>query len=274
MQTNAGAFDAWAIVLLNWMAGTECIEIAWESPVDVKNRHYQRFLYRARRLNEIMGDRIRIDEKALSKGSLVSEDGALCINIPLQRKPVLALADDVSERGLETWLADPLSPARASLVSRYGLVDLDRQFPVGLFKNTLAEGNKLFPGSKSAIDLVGRKEDGSIVLFELKRKTKQENMKVGALSEMLFYAMMLRDVALRRFAVPPGPATTRVHATHVLGAPSITGVLLTDARHPLLSDDLFQFVNDRTKRLPTPVELRTDVYRLAGGDIVFPAEAA
>ena len=52
-----------------------------------------------------------------------------------------------------------------------------------------AEGKQIFTGGKSAIDLIGIRDD-TLVLFELK---KSGNRKVGAVSELLFYASVMRD---------------------------------------------------------------------------------
>jgi len=85
---------------------------------------------------------------------------------------------------------------RCSFMNAHNLKLLDRQFPVGVFDGIPTKASAIFTGGKSAIDLVGIGHDSSFWLFELKA---EKNIKVGALSELFFYSMVVRDVLLRRF---------------------------------------------------------------------------
>ena len=72
---------------------------------------------------------------------------------------------------------------------RFNLDKVMRQWPVGLFDGRVTKGGHIFTGGKSAIDLIGIRGD-TLVLFELK---KAGNRKAGAVSELLFYANVMRD---------------------------------------------------------------------------------
>ena len=62
--------------------------------------------------------------------------------------------------------------------------------PVGVFEGHPSRAGAIFTGGKSAIDLIGLGRAGAIWLLELKTS---RNIKVGALSELFFYSMVLHD---------------------------------------------------------------------------------
>jgi hypothetical protein len=119
-----------------------------------------------------------------------------------------------------------------------------RQRPVGLFKNKVAVSNQIFPGGSSAIDLIGSSR-GTILVFELK---KPGNIKVGVISELIFYTSVIRDAAGSGapFQFPEArsaPGTT-VRSSDIRGCIKIEAVLLHDDRHPLIGDEaLFNRLN-------------------------------
>ena len=118
----------------------------------------------------------------------------------------------------------------------------DRQMPVGLFDGPPAQGGRIFPGGKSAIDLVGVDHEGALWLFELKT---DRNRKVGALSELFFYSMILRDARSGRIAFhdrTPGQRST-ITPTEITAAPCIHARLLAKGCHPLLSTAVFGALN-------------------------------
>ena len=68
---------------------------------------------------------------------------------------------------------------------------LQRQWPVGVFADSVGEGNHVFTGRKSAIDLALFDPAKGAAVFELK---KPGNKQVGAISELMFYCNIVRDV--------------------------------------------------------------------------------
>src|SRR4051812_22043093 len=54
MQTDGAAFEGWAVVLMAW-CGVQQIAVNWDEPVDIRNPHYQRFLYRLEKFQELFG---------------------------------------------------------------------------------------------------------------------------------------------------------------------------------------------------------------------------
>jgi hypothetical protein len=113
---------------------------------------------------------------------------------------------------------------------------------VGLFEGQVARGNEIFTGGKSAIDLIGV-SDKSLVLFELKTHL---NRNVGAISELLFYASVMRD-AIRgelQFEQQPSPKNCVITRDDILGCANIRAVLIAQRMHPLIQNPfIFQELN-------------------------------
>lgn len=126
----------------------------------------------------------------------------------------------------------------------FGLKKLDRQFPVGLFKGEPKEGEEIFTGGKSAIDLIGTDWNHGLWLFELKNKT---NVAVGGLSELLFYSAVLRDTQggnpVFNFSKASLGKRAEVFPDDVRNARHIHARLLVGRNHPLLTDDVFDLLN-------------------------------
>ena len=57
MQDDSAAFEGWSVVLMAW-CGVQRILIDWDDPADVSNRHYQRYLYRLRHFQALLGPEI------------------------------------------------------------------------------------------------------------------------------------------------------------------------------------------------------------------------
>lgn len=84
-------------------------------------------------------------------------------------------------------------------------------------------------------------ETGALWLFELKTA---RNIKVGALSELFFYTMVMHDVRQRRIAFhdqPAGPRST-ITPAQIEAAPRIRARVLAGASHPLLSAAVFELL--------------------------------
>ena len=62
MQTDSSAFEGWALVTKRWGQFQKII-LSWDKPIDLKNGHYQRFLFRVRYFNEYFHSWFEIDEK-------------------------------------------------------------------------------------------------------------------------------------------------------------------------------------------------------------------
>lgn len=247
MQTNAAAFEGWALALKRW-AGAKKVGLFWPAVEPAKDKlppHYERFLYRAQRFAELFADWFWLDGDTTGSAALGS-DGYRVLNVAGNRTH---LADSLicepgewsNEHQMECFLRQD-----GKFADHFGFRDgyrTDQQFPVGLFRTPLPNGNeRIFPGGKGAIDLVCADRD-RFWLFELKAG---KNIPVGTISELIFYASVMRDAALGHFHFAPGRAAgNHVTGDDVIQAKEIVAVMLGDKLHPLLSDvALLKMLND------------------------------
>jgi hypothetical protein len=251
MQTNAAAFEAWALALHLW-ADVGSIEFDWDVPADAEVQfggHYQRFLYRVARFESLFPWFVAVDHAKLS-GSRALHGKKLILNVASKSRSVNG--DDVrNDSGLKTGSEAALE---CQLVSsphfslRFNLTKVDRQFPVGLFEGSVSGKNRIFTGGKSAIDIVGVAPDG-FWLFELKAGN---NIPMGTLSELLFYASVIRDAAgpAARFSFGErsknqGSSKSIVTGQDVRNCGAINAVILVQQLHPLLEHHrLIDALND------------------------------
>jgi hypothetical protein len=252
MQSDAAAFEAWALALLIH-CGVKSVQIGVDPGVGL-GRHYERFLYRLKRFSELFPDRVIAKWPDTPSRALNSQSGRF-LNQPNSRnKPPeadskermkAASGDAPTESGLE--LALEISGA---FRSRFQLEKVMRQWPVGLFDGKVARRHEIFTGGKSAIDLIGIRND-TLVLFELK---KPGNRKVGAVSELLFYANVMRDTigasAIFKFEPEGAMENCAIGPEDIIRCSKICAVSLAPAFHPLISEPrMFAELNAAMKRL-------------------------
>lgn len=274
MQTNAAAFEGWALALKRW-AGARKVGLFWPAVEPVKGKlppHYERFLYRAQRFADLFPDWFWLDGDTTGSAALGS-DGYRVLNVAGDRTH---LADNFvcepggwsNEHQMECFLCQDRK--FADHFGFQGGYRTDQQFPVGLFRTPLPNGNeRIFPGGKGAIDLVCA--DGQrLWLFELKAG---KNIPVGTISELIFYASVIRDAALGHFQFAP----TRAAGNHVTGddvlkAKEIVAVMLGDKLHPLLSDvALLKMLNDAVQvrwNAGQPVTVEFRAATIEGGRLI------
>lgn len=247
MQTNAAAFEGWALALKRW-AGAKKVGLFWPAVEPVKGKlppHYERFLYRARRFADLFPEWFWLDGDTSGSAAFGGAEKRI-LNVAGDRTH---LADNhICERGKwadERQMECFLRQDRA-FADHFGFRSgyrTDQQFPVGLFRTPLPDGNgRIFPGGKGAIDLVCADQD-RFWLFELKAGT---NIPVGTISELIFYASVVRDAALGHFQFAPKRAAgNHVTGDDVVTAKAIIAVMLGDMLHPLLHDaDLLKMLNE------------------------------
>jgi len=241
MQSDAAAFEGWSLVLMEW-CDVARIDIDWDEPADAANGHYQRFLYRLRHFEALLGPDVVSIAKAdrLGRSHIGNGNGAVAtINVAGRADTTSSPSMPGSEADLEKRLAgaNPTTE-RDRLMAALGLVSLDRQMPVGVFDGPPGRVGAIFTGGKSAVDLIGLDRDGALWLLELKTAS---NFKVGALSELFFYSMVLNDARDGRLIFHGGPAGARATITpaQIRAAPRIHARLLAGSSHPLLTEAVF-----------------------------------
>jgi len=256
MQTNAAAFEGWAVALLSY-AGAQSVRIDWDmdEAADRPSRHYARFMYRIERFATLLGDRVILadrDRAALARKALLARGPVL--NVALGADTSHRDSPSGSEAAAEKWFKRPGHPARVALMNDFGLDALCRQFPVGVFERQANSGREIFTGGKSAIDLIGVGKDKAIWIFELKVGS---NIAVGALSELIFYSTLLLDTHGEAFGFS-GQAGSRaeVNESHVHEASRIHACILADRTHPLLGEQAFSLLNEAAALRGWPIDFQ------------------
>jgi hypothetical protein len=236
MQRDEAAFEAWSLALRFWCKA-KSIELDWELPSESckKNPHYQRFLYRAERFSKLFPEWFSL---ARSIGPVEAEalgDGPFFLNVPGDRSQLDGSEAPVEAiRGRESDMEKHLSQSDG-FKKYFRLKKVDRQLPVGLFRQRVAKETSIFTGGKSAIDLAGVGKE-AFHLFELK---VGKNAKAGILSELLFYASVIREAipTPARFQFDPSWKSRGKHMSpgDVLSCTRIEAVLLAEQLHPLVN---------------------------------------
>jgi len=232
MQDNVAAFEGWLLALKAWGC-IENAELHWDTPSDEENGHYQRFLYRVTWFARLFTSWFRVAQecRANLNGSKVSEfKGSSFVNTA-KGAPTCPHKSS-KEAKLEKYLADS-----GWMASTFALNTVGRQFPVGLFKDTVSATMKVFTGGKSAIDLVGINEKTKCLwVFELKAGGNQP---MGIVSELFFYVAFMRDVIDGNFKYEDDQPDFDGRLPHgeLEKIEEIRGCLLAPKFHPLLDDN-------------------------------------
>ncbi|MCX7166594.1 MAG: hypothetical protein NTV11_10005 [Rhodocyclales bacterium] len=227
MQENVAAFEGWILALKAWECA-DTVVLDWREPSEGKaDGHYQRFLYRVNRFRELFPDWFSVEREKLLQDSKVTGAETLFLNAATSN-PKTSPAESSQEARLEMDLV-----TTGWLTNEFGLDKIGRQFPVGLFSDSVAKSKMIFTGGKSAIDLIGIDKNGALWVFELKAKGNQP---LGIVSELLFYTAMMRDLAQGKFKYDDKSPVIdgRLRPGDVVGIKKICGCLLAPSFHPLL----------------------------------------
>jgi len=159
-------------------------------------RHRRRSLFVLEQYRELLGE-CRFEYMLKQSPAAKFWSG---IQKPVMNYPVAKRKDEPSagsERALgkelcARWKTDSKFRKSFPIDSNSAPVELNEQFPVGLFDSEVATKNQWTPARGSQVDLWGASPDGNILhLFELK---KDENTKAGIIPESLYYACLLAHV--------------------------------------------------------------------------------
>ena len=147
---------------------------------------------------------------------------------------------------METLFAGECAQVLQTIAEQGGISltgSLWRQLPVGLFEGKKSEETRVFTGRKSAIDLWSTSGD-SIVIFEL----KAQNVKVGILTELMFYANYMADMYVNNTFDPLPPPVSRAlyrgyRQLFSLPFRRVQAAMLTDRLHPLITPAVLAEMN-------------------------------
>jgi hypothetical protein len=233
MQANTAAFEGWLMALKAWLHIEKAV-LHWDAPEKTNDGHYQRFLYRVSRFNDLFSNWFEVAPECLTHLDKSMIEGPVFFNAAT--KSPKDIPDDKSKESMleknlvkSGWLATTFA-LNPDLVGR--------QFPVGLFRKTVSRNTKIFTGGKSAIDLVGIEDHPRrLWVFELKA---DGNQSMGIVSELFFYVLFMRDVIDGKFSFQGSSPRIegRLHHGDLAGIKEIRGCLLAPTMHPLLDDNL------------------------------------
>lgn len=265
LQKDNSAFEGWAFVLRRWVKKTPVI-VKWDPPeekilntiggeLSSEGKHYQRFLYRVKRMSGNY-DWFSISEdsiKELEKLKIVESD-VFYLNSPdSMGASTKDLANDPNgkKNKTEEFIERKVQENPETMLSDTGLEHLYFQLPVGVFSKRVARENAIFTGGKSAIDLWGVNNTSKhLAIFELK---DEKNKKVGIISELMFYANVVLDThepnPLFKYQLKANIAKTRGSAEAfetMKNAEQFDAYFLAPSFHPLIDDELIKDMNLRS----------------------------
>ena len=247
MQTDASAFEGWAICLKAWLPDDiSKVKIEGERPSvkekSKEERHYNRFLYRLNKFINIYSswasttDNFKQEIEKIYDEKTHSYITDLYINVPRQ---------DASEGA--THCEAQLERAFCNN-NGASYCALDHQLPVRIFSNKeTKETDAITPGG--FIDIWGIKDD-CLKIFELKLPVNKE---IGIVSELMFYVNVMTDVFQHknRIAIPRNSQYRSFDKLKDLydkkTCKKIEGVFLADNFHPMIEskkEEVLQIIND------------------------------
>ena len=238
MQTDASAFEGWAICLKAWLP--ECITeviIAGDvlsfpkgEKMTKEEMHYNRFLYRLLKFTETYNWAKTNDYADAIKQF---KEFQLVVNVP---------NNDAEERAShkESKLE------RAYCVKYKAFYNtIDHQLPVRLFKNNVKKGNAITPGG--FIDIWSIKEN-VLNIYELKIRS---NTHVGIISELMYYLYVVTDIMTSKISIPkftPFRSQDKFFDLYQKkSCKKINAYLLADVLHPMIEkkkEDILKIMND------------------------------
>ena len=239
MQTDAAAFEGWAICLKAWLPEyIEKVRVSGNSfsPSCKKEKeHYNRFLYRMKKFKEIYS---WADYSGFEDDIMKFDKYHLVINVP---------NDDAEKKASHK----EAQLERAFLVENKAFCDvIDHQLPVHLFDEEISEKQSVTPSS--FLDIWSIKYN-TLNIYELKQKT---NKKVGIISELMFYVNVMVDVMKGEIKIPQSSSYRSFEKLfdfyNKKKCKYTNGYMLADVLHPLIegrkSDILNIYLSNKNVR--------------------------
>ena len=246
MQDNSSSFEGWALALKRWLPEFTNIEMNWDFCSDAHDPHYQRFLFRAKQFSSLfpwfsISPAIKNELNKLR----TAEPQEHYITAPKKIRPRgIEDADTLpgvllNEHKLECLIKEQAKP----LSDLFGITQMDRQYPVGVFDGAVKKGKEIFPRGHSAIDLWGTGKTNELFIFELKAA---KNIPIGILSELFFYSFIVEGIQQGHFKLqkPNGLITS---------TKKVRAYILAPHWHPLIDNKLLQMANDAFKANGRPI---------------------
>lgn len=273
MQSNVSAFEGWLLVLKELVCKDYRFSVEFRQG-DKTDKHYQRFLFRLSLFDSLYGrgsddpwfklnQPIRAFLKSDCRYILYRDQDKLICNIGKGGRGNgkvndAATLSALGESELE-WRLCKDGADRECLKNVFNTGIIYRQFPVGIFYGEPpSDANALFPGKKACVDLVADGNDKkSFWIFELKKKG---NIPLGILSELLFYAAIVRDMVAGRIKTQRPSDNDCYDSTNLDGKEIINACFLAPDFHPLLIEPIIDNLNNAFAQLKKRDSMCTVVF--------------
>jgi hypothetical protein len=248
MQENKSAFEGWIICLRSWLPGEiDKVVLEWAPSMDKKKiEHYNRFLFRVLQF-QVMFSWFSVSKKNIVEVlsfSHIIQRSDLVMNYPDSFKQNSISENKIEDKIESLFVTDP----QKLLKTRFNLETLNQQLPAGVFIEKKSAGTRLFTGQKSAIDLWGVCCD-ELLIFELKYK----NIRVGIISELLFYLYLMNSAFItEEIHYPEKLKNANVRDFEKLYCKkfkTLEGYFLIDNLHPFIGDNAIKLINSGLKNL-------------------------
>lgn len=242
MQTDASAFEGWAICLKAWLPeyisavkiGGDVLSFPKGEKKTIEERHYNRFLYRLGKFKDIYSWASTTNDFEQEFKKIFKDETNLYINVPRQ---------DAS-KGATHCEAQLERAFREKNEGSYNA--LNHQLPVRIFSNKeTKEKDAITPGG--FIDIWGIKDD-CLKIFELKLPVNKE---IGIISELMFYVNVMTDLFQHKIAIPRESQYRSFDKLKEFyekkRCKKIEGVFLADNFHPMIEtkkEEVLQIIND------------------------------
>lgn len=246
MQNDGTAFEGWAICLKCWIPNIKKVILKWELPVKgLINVHYRRFQFRVSNFEKMFSwfsyDNRHYQEITNFQNEFVGIQNNFGTRPP--RRP-----QELGEKRVEYDLVN-IETNQALMQDKFEINRLNHQLPVGVKKN----GKPFFTCRASAIDMWGITNDKTLIIFELKYIKDKEslgnksmNIKVGIISELLFYVCVLNEIFKNNIGKPISKLNEEkiLYATDIK---KIRGCFLANEYHPLLeNNNVLKLLNENS----------------------------
>lgn len=240
MQKNCNAFEGWSIVIYTALKSQYeevTVKLCLKENTDSgkTTEHWARFLYRAQRFSEQyvwfkLSDELNTGMEEFK----FNEKGQYLNNIPQNDA---GIKDKHNHENItEALLAE--GTLLKDIIHNENIFNGEkvyRQLPVGLFKGSVKKENRVFPSSKSAIDLWSWKKDTFYVV-----ELKTLNPMVGIITEIFFYVNYMRDLLIEKtFTLNHENSKEEDRGySNILENTftKINGIMLADKFHPVLEE--------------------------------------
>ena len=231
MQNDNSAFEGWVICIKYWLRDfINSVVIDWNKELSNKNEHFHRFLYRLYKFEQQYP---WVLESKWSFSDYIGTINNWVLNSPTREANVIAIGDEAI---LEREYLD---------AHRTNYDAMGQQLPIGVFLSQVSKDTTIMPRGSAQIDLWAISGE-TLYVFELK---KEDNTKVGIISELMFYSNIMADLMTHNINYPANAKDVRFRNFEALyqayydqSIKRISACFLANKLHPLINNGVIEFV--------------------------------